>query len=198
MPTPNAGFVQSLKSMDGLLDVRWGPCIGQFVIERKAVIPQTELGYLIKREKRLDAIVHDESHPQAKKKYTDWCSCVEELRSAKTGKRVICITSVLSDGIFNMLCQSDIKRYGGYSRYADELEAAELKMHEDQERIAKNTREAIHKETYDMLRFIWSKKETELLSGERNMNRLLHGKKSNKPLIEPEKKAEPRIQLATH
>ena len=198
MPTPNSGFVQSLKLMDSNLDVRWGSVIGQWVVERRGIIPSTELGYLSKRESRLDRIVHNESHPQAKAQFKTWQSCREELTSAQAGKRVICITSILSQQIFDMICAGDLHRYGGYSRYADELEAAELHMHEDQARMAANTREAINKETYDMLNFIWRKKETELLSGERSMQKLLHGKKSNKPLIEPEKKAEPRIKLATH
>src|SRR5271169_1249477 len=131
MPTPNSGFVASLKLMDSCLDVRWGTIISQWIIERKAIIPETEMGYLCKREARLNAIVHDETHSQAKSKFRDWQSCAEEVVSARAGKRVVMITSVLSQQIFNALCQSDLHRYGGYSRFADELEAAELKMYCD-------------------------------------------------------------------
>jgi hypothetical protein len=193
-----SNFEKALQLVDPSLSVRWGSVINQWVVERTAVIPLTEMGYLTKREARLDKIVHDPHHPQCKIHFGTWQSCAEELQSAKTGKRVICITSVLSQQIFNAICQSDMQRYGGYSRFADELEAAEMKMYVDQERIAANEREAINKEVYDQLNFIWRKKEDLLLNGERNMNKLLHGKRSNKPIIEREKKADPKIVLATH
>ena len=198
MPTPNAGFVQSLLLMDPLLSVRFGDTIQQWVIERKGFIATEEMGYLVKRERRLDQIVHNPKHAQAKSKFTDWQSCHEELISARAGKRVIMITSVLSQQIFNALCQSDIRRYGGYSRMADELEAAEMRMYADQERMRLNSQHAYNLEVADALQYIWRKKEDMLLNGERNMNRLLHGKRSNKPIVEADKQAEPRIQLATH
>ena len=198
MPSPNPGFVQSLHNLDSLLSCRWGDLVCAFVIERVASIPDIEMKYLLRREARLNRIVHDESHPQHKKQLETWKSTAEEVKSARAGKRIVMIATVLSDQIYNELCRMDSHRYGGYSRFADELEAAEAKMYAEQERIEANSRHAYNLEVADMIHFVWRKKEDMLLNGERNLSKLLHGKRSNKPLITPEKKADPKIVLATH
>lgn len=186
MKPPSKNFLSMLEILDPLLSVRWGGVIQQWVIERKSVVPITEVGYLQRRRDRLHTMLQGMRADDRKyaKTLSTFQGVAEEFEAAKTGKRVVIYTPELTDKTYNALCAGDLRRYGGYSRYADELEAKELAEEKDRDRIAENERMATHKETHSMLNFIWRKKEDMLLNGERNMNKLLHGKKSNKPLIE--------------
>jgi len=188
--TPPAGFVRSLQLMDSLLSVRWGPKVGKWVIERKAFVPVSEIEFLRKRKARAKAFFN---HPpanatsaQKQQQGALWEELSEELASARMGKRPIMFTKVLSPEIYNALAAADIRRYGGYARYADALEAGEERAEAEAERILSNKRNAYNKEVYDMLNFIWKKREDSLINGERDMRKLLHDKKTqpdDEPLL---------------
>jgi hypothetical protein len=189
LKTPSKGFLTSLEILDSLLSVRWGEVIGQWVIQREARIPDTEMEFLKNRRERLRRFVNgfgtDRESEQYRRTWNAYVGVCEEYTSATASKRVILFTPELTPKVYDMLCASDIRRYGGYSRYADELEAKEIAAQNDKERIWENERKALHAEVYDQLNFIWRNKETELLDGQRNMQKLLHGriKDSDEPLI---------------
>ena len=179
---PPDWFVKNLAIFDSLLRVRWGAVMKQWVIDRESSIPETELQYLINREHRLHDLISGNPEVYGRHIPLYW-NVAEEAASARQGRRVVLTTPVLNEDIFRTLMLSDISRYGGYSRYADELEASEAKAAAEKERAAANLREDINRETADMLHYIWRKRENALLNGHRNMNYLLHGKESDKPVI---------------
>ena len=178
--TPSKGFVASLEILDPLLRVRWGDYAGAWIIERKANIPADEVNFLHKRFERLDGIMRNPFHPQHDKMRDMYKGVAEEYLSAKSGYRVVMVTFELSDKTYNMLCASDMQRYGGYSRFADELEQAEQRQAEERRRVEQNEWNAIHKETYDMLRHVWDRQSTKLANGEKDLFFLLHGKRRDK------------------
>jgi hypothetical protein len=167
MPIPNPGFVNSIQSYDPLLDVRWGPCIGRWVVERKGFVTETELWFLSRRASRLQRWINDLARPaKDRAKYSEQLQEIqEELTSAKKGYRVVMMPKELNTLAFNTLAMMDIRRWGGYSRMADELEAMESRKEADQDRMLANEREALAKQTYDVLGFLWRKRSTELASG---------------------------------
>lgn len=167
MTTPNLGFVNSIRAYDPLLSVRWGPYINRWVVERKAVITETELWFLTRRIERFYNWSHDPKRPiQERAKLSEQIlEMREELHSAQNGQRVVLMPRELNTLAFNVLCQMDIKRWGGYSRMADELESMESRKEADLDRQMANEREALHKHTYDVLNFLWRKRSSELTSG---------------------------------
>jgi hypothetical protein len=189
LKTPSKGFLRSLEILDPLLSIRWGEVIGQWVIQREARIPDTEMEFLKNRRERLRRFVMgfgtDTENVKYRRTLNAYVGVCEEHESAKVGKRVILFTPDLNPKVYDMLCAADMRNYGGYARYADELEAKEIAAEKDRDRIWENERKALHGEVYDQLNFIWKRKETQLLDGERNMQKLLHGriKDSDEPLI---------------
>lgn len=189
MKSPSKNFLTMLEILDPLLSVRWGEIIGQFVIERKAHIPLSEIQFLERRSARLKRFVlgfgTDTNNTKFRRTYDAYVGTSEEFLSAKAGRRVILFAPELTDSVYNQLCAADMQRYGGYSRYADEIEAKEMAAEADRERIWENERKAMNGEVYDMLNHIWSHKETQLLDGQKNMQKLLHGriKDTDEPLI---------------
>lgn len=171
--TPHLGFINSLRAFDPLLSVRWGSVIGQWVIERKAFVPVDEINFLTKRLARVDKKIKNSGKEITHKDVTTFTGVSEELASAKVGARVMLFAKNLDARVFDDLALGDIRRYGGYSRYADELEAQEERKEKDEERMAANEREALNKQVYDDLNYIWDKNETALLNGERNWQKLL-------------------------
>lgn len=189
MKTPPAWFVSALHILDPLLSVRWGDVIGQWVIERKAVIPQSEIDFLKKRLERTRRMVthpgemNEQSLMSARRTYV---GVSEEYTSARNGKRVILYTPDLNQSVYDQLVASDMQRYGGYARYLDAVEVAEERREREQQRVTDNKVHAANLETYDMLNFMWRKKENMLLNGERDMRYILHGKRTTResePLI---------------
>lgn len=172
MPQAHSGFVKSLELLDPLLSVRWGNIIQQWVIERKSFIGNSEIEFLRRRSERTSKLINSKQNP-SKVEISTYRGVSEEFISAKDGKRVILFANVLSDEIYNTLCAGDLRRYGGYSRYADELEAKEAREAKDKQRQLDNFNEALHKSVYDELNFVLRKRETELLSGKRNWKELL-------------------------
>lgn len=176
-----ASFVKLLETMDANLNVRWGSYMKSWVIERKAIIPPTELDFLARRFERAGRFI---SVPDPDPKEVEaYKGIAEEFQSAKRGYRVVVFASRLDMNTYNALCVSDIQRYGGYSRYADELEKSEELQREALERKYKNKREDMNKEAFDVLNFLWDKKSTLLEHGEKDLNVLLHGKKRNKSAL---------------
>jgi len=118
---PPQGFLNTLQIMDALLDLRWGDYVGKWVVERKAVTPPHELVWLIRRrEREAQDIRAGLATPQD---ILDFAGLNEEILSLQRGKRVIVFADQLTPELYNKLCYSDIKRYGGYSRYADAMQA---------------------------------------------------------------------------
>ena len=184
-------FVNMLNAFDSDLSVRWGNVVGQWVIERKGVIGQSEIAFLRRRMERAGRYASSPP-PKAKpadvqKHYKTWQGTSEELDAALRGKRIILFTHTLSPQLLDALGMADIKRYGGYARFADELEAAEDRKEADAERQLANKRNAYNKEVWGMLDHIWRKHEDSLLNGERDMGKLLHGRRTepgSAPLIQ--------------
>lgn len=189
--TPPQGFRRSLQLLDDQLDMHWGEAIHQWVIDRKAYIPQTEIEFLRRRKARAKAYF---TNPPAgatpsniEKHRKVWEGVSEELASARKGRRVIVFAKDLTVDIFNSLCAADIKRYGGYARFADELERKEERADIEAERVLGNKRHAMNLEIADQVHFLWRKRETDLLHGNRDMRQMLHGQKSTPdsgPLIQ--------------
>ena len=183
MPSPSKNFLATLQLMDASLSLRWGDTISQWVVERKGIIGADELHYLAKREARLKGWVNDPTRPKKEMERQTWMGVKEEFESAKRGMRVIIFAPELTPKIFDMLALSDLQRYGGYSRYADEMEKIEAERDARVEREMSNKRIALNAEVFDMMNFMERKKLTELIHGERNIGLLLHGKRSNGPLV---------------
>lgn len=188
--TPPAGFRRALQILDGLLDIHWGAVLGQWVIDRKAVIPVSEIEFLRRRKARTKKFVNNppsDATPSQRQKHLDTYKGVsEELACARKGRRVILYTKELSPEIYNALCAADIKRFGGYARFADELERKEERAEEEAERVLGNKRHAMNQEIADQVHFLWRKRETDLLHGNQDMRQMLHGRKTtpdSEPLI---------------
>jgi len=169
-----SSFQNACSSFDPLLSFRWSSRIGKWVVDRKALIPGTEIAFLNRRiallesaarrakTARSDSTVDSELH-----------QTVEELVSAKKGKRIVFFTETLDKRTFDALALSDLRRYGGYSRFADELEKNEALASKEGDRMFRNHMEGVHKETYEVLSFLDRKRSTELEHGERRLKVLL-------------------------
>lgn len=188
MPDAPQGFVRSLQLVDSMLDVHWGEVLHQWVIDRKAFIPDSEIQFLRRRKARTKKYwtnpPAEATAAQKKQNYLVWQQVSEELASARKGRRVILFSKELSPKLYNELCAADIARYGGYARFADELERKEERAAEEAERVLGNQRHAMNQEIADQVHFLWRKRETDLLHGNQDMRQMLHGKKT-KPGDEP-------------
>lgn len=192
MRTPSAWFVRALGVLDPLLSVRASVSSGKhWCVERKAVVPTSEIEILRRREARLwrwiNSPVDDTQRQQIHKNRVAWMSLRDELTAAEAGKRVICRPTVLTQQVYNDLCKSDFQRYGGYARFCEELETAEEAAEADQERMLSNKRQAMSGEVYDIMQFLHRRKNAEMENGHRDLKYLLHGRHSapeDKPLIQ--------------
>src|SRR5690349_17418867 len=110
--------------MDPLLSIRWGPYVEQWVIERKGIFGAEERTYLKNRRERLRKKV-EQGEGVTKEDRNTYTGVCEEHDSAMQGKRVVLIVRNLDRQVYDALCMGDIQRYGGYSRYADEIEKKE-------------------------------------------------------------------------
>jgi hypothetical protein len=174
MPAPSESFVNSLHAFDPLLDVRWGDHIGRWVVERKAVVNETEIWFLTRRTERFRK--RASTNPTNAKFLEAYDEIREELSAAKRGKRVILMPKELGQQCFNALGLMDIRQWGGYSRMADELERQESFKEQDQERQMTNERMALHSHCFDVLDFLWRKRLTQLANGD-------HLRKSIKEIV---------------
>lgn len=177
-------FMRSIASLDPLLSVRWGAYANQWVVERKAVISQEEIGYLARRYRRLGEWVGDDTRSDIERVRATYIGVAEELVSANQQRRVVFFTPHLDNRTYEQLCLSDIRRYGGYSRLADQMDEFEAGEMARLERALTEERLDINRETYDMLNFLWRKRAAALDHGQRDMNVLLHGKRRSAPVLE--------------
>jgi hypothetical protein len=183
-------FTDALALMDPLLSVRKSVVTSHWVIERKAVISADEIGILIRRRDRIHRWITTphtaEQKDQIHKNRKEWQSLCDEVESAQRGKRIISRPRVLNQEVYNDICKADIRRYGGHARFSTDMERAEEKREEDQERMLSNKRKAMSAEVYDMLGFMHRKKGTELDHGHQDLGYLLHGrhtKPDDAPLV---------------
>jgi tRNA isopentenyl-2-thiomethyl-A-37 hydroxylase MiaE len=159
--------------IDPLLRVRYGSVIGQWVIDRKAVMREDEVYYLARRAERAKKIALRPDATEATKEQAK--GIMEEYLSARDGRRIIFFATKLDDNTYNSICASDMRQYGGYSRLAEEIEKQESRQEADKLRVESNENVALWKETYDQLGFLQRKKQDKLLQGERDLKKLLHG-----------------------
>lgn len=185
-----AGFRACVSRFDTQLDVRWGEALHQWVVDRTSVIPQNEMEYLQKRKERLERRLRTNPKTRIqlpngeedtvsldteglKKLEYLYRQVYEEWISAKRGRRVILFASHLTTEIVDALMLSDIKRYGGYSRFADELEYQEDKLEEARASAFRRENEENHRRVYSILDFLNRKRLTEMDHGERDLKKLL-------------------------
>jgi hypothetical protein len=187
---PPAWFVKAIGILDPLLSVRRSVVTSHWVVERKSVMPISEVDVLRRREARLWRWINNPTAEQKDalhKNRVAWQSLRDEVVSAEAGKRVICRPRVLTQEVYNDLCRSDIQRYGGYARFCTELETAEEKAEADLERQTSNKRQALSGEVYSILNFLERKRSDALGQGHQDMGYLLHGrhmKAGDAPLIQ--------------
>ena len=170
-------FQQALNSFDPLLTVRRGRALHKaWVIERKAYIPPSEVDFLARRQERAfrSASKKKIEKPQDYAKAYDLaCQIREEYEAAVGGKRVIIFVEKLDRRVFDALALGDVQRYGGFSRYISEIEARESFRDNDEKRMNSNQNEALSKEAYEKMNFLWDRRQTELIDGQTNMKELL-------------------------
>jgi len=167
-------FIRNLQVLDHLLDCRWSDLLSSWVIDRKGVVPESEVRFLIRRLARAEEWL--KAAPGDKKKRDHRDGVAEELRSARAGRRVIFFTRNLDRTTFDRLALGDIRRYGGYSRLADEIEAEERAAAKSRDRSHAGELEDVNREAFDQLNFILDKKDARLHAGVRDLKTLLHGR----------------------
>lgn len=175
--TPES-FSRALTTLDPLLRVRWGNVICQWVIDRTGVIGPEEMSFLRRRSARLDGWIRSGTNTKPET-ISAHKGVTEEYLSASEGRRVILFCKELSAAVYNDLCAADIRRYGGYSRLADEIEKAEAKAEEAKRKDEENRGLIVASETADIVNFLSRKRETKLLSGERRLSVLLGSEHKN-------------------
>ena len=178
---PPAWFVKAIGILDPLLSIRRSLVTSHWVIERKAAILYTEIDTIKRRRDRMWKWItypNQNQKEQIHQNRKEWQSLVDEADSAERQKRVICRPRVLNQGVYDDLCNSDFRRYGGYARYCTELEQEEERREAEVERILENKRKVVHSEVYDILRFLQEKKGALLDRNEQDLQYMLHGTRS--------------------
>lgn len=185
MPRPAEWFVRAIGILDPLLGVRYSDASSQYVIDRKAVLGPTELHYLRKKEAGLwfqsqaQNLPVNTSTNVLHQNRIKWLGIKAELESAEAERRVIFTTKEITPKTYEYLCASDIHSYGGYARFADDLEAEESRAEADKQRVLDNRANAMHGEVFDMISFLNRKKGALLDSQCMDMNLMLHGRKTD-------------------
>lgn len=167
-------FIRNLQGLDHLLDCRWSDLLSSWVIDRKAIVPDTEVRFLTNRLARAEKWLRESPDDTKKRSHRD--GVAEELRSARAGRRVIFFTRHLDRRCYDRLALGDIQRYGGYSRLADEIEAEEKAVAKKLDHEHASELEDVNREAFDQLNFILDKKDARLHAGVRNLKTLLHGR----------------------
>jgi hypothetical protein len=178
--SPPEWFERALTIYDSALHVRWGEKLNQWCIERDAVITPTEIEYMRKRKSRAKSFFNsppeNATRAQIEQQGQLWSQLSEELAAARLNRRIIIFVKQLASPVFDLLAAADIKRYGGYARFADELEHAEAKKEAEADRQLANKRHAYNQEVWGMMDYIWRKREDALLNGERDFAKLVDSK----------------------
>ena len=187
---PPAWFIKSIGILDPLLSVRKSIVTSHWVIERTGYITASELATLIRRRDRTYRWItypNEDQKKQIHQNRLQWQSLMDEVESAQHGKRIISRPRVLNQGVYDDLCKSDIRRYGGHARFSTKLEQEEERREADQERQADNRRRAFNSEVFDMMDFVYRKRANLLDHGEdKDLKYLLHGKRTqqgDEPII---------------
>lgn len=167
-------FQSSLQSFDPLLSLRWGPTVQQWVIQRKSLIPDSEMIFLRNERARSFKRLTPSS---SEKERTRFAGIAEEHDSALQGCRVILFINAFNAEVFNTLALGDIKRYGGYSRYTDKQDELIAQQEAIKEKERENQRAIIHGESWGrrgIYDFLMRKKQTDIHQfGIRDMRTLL-------------------------
>lgn len=183
-------FVAALSQMDPLLSLRRSIVTSHWVIERKAVIVDSEIDTLRRRRDRMWRWINHPNQTQKEqlhKNRKEWQSLADEVCSAEQQKRIICRPRTLDQKVYNDLCQADFQRYGGFARYCTQLEQEEERLEAEQERILSNKRQAMNAEVFDILSFLNRKRGAALDHGHQDLKFLLHGRhtgEGDKPVVQ--------------
>lgn len=179
---PPAWFVRAIGILDPLLSVRRSEVSSHWVIERKAAVPASETATLIRREARIWRWINFPNEDQKKnlhKNRVAWQAIHDEVAAARAGKRVVCRPRTLTQQVYNDLCASDIRGYGGFARFCTDMEAEEERVEAEAERVTSNKRQAMNGEVYSILNFL-DRKRFDAISNrpesELDLKYLLHGK----------------------
>ena len=190
---PSAWFVRALGILDPLLSVRRSVVTSHWVIERKAYIAPSEVATLRRRRDRIARWINfpnENQKEQLHKNRKAWQSLCDEVASAEQGKRVIVRPRALTQEVYDGLCRSDFRRYGGAARFCTQLEQEEERRDADYERMMSNKRTAMNAECYDIINFLERRKSDAMANRpetELDLRYLLHGKNSktgDAPLIQ--------------
>lgn len=171
-------FVKAVGILDPLINIRRSIVTNHWVLERKAVILDSEIQTIRRRRDRMWKWINfpnERQKEQIHQNRKEWSSLMDEVESAERQKRVICRPRVLNQGVYDGLCNSDFRRYGGYARYCTELEQEEERREAEVERILENKRRVVHSEVYDILKFLQDKKGALLDRNEQDLHYMLHG-----------------------
>ncbi|MCI0349002.1 MAG: hypothetical protein L0Z53_06210 [Acidobacteriales bacterium] len=155
------------------MNVRWGPFVDRWVVERSGIISDTERTFLSNRRRRAKTAL--DTDPANADKQAWFAAISEELESANAGRRVILYTKVLNRTVFDTLARHDIQRYGGVMRFIDELEASERRAETEAHRASFEAGVAFNKELYDQIEFIGRRRSTDLGHGVRWEDMLARG-----------------------
>lgn len=178
---PPESFVRLLEAFDSLLSLRWGPTVGKWVIQRKSFIGDKERVFLANERARLSKRI--EQGNSSVSDQTRYAGVAEEHECSLLGCRVILFVDVLDENVFNILAMGDMKRYGGYSRYADMQERDKAYQDAKGEKERESKHMELHQEMFGrggVHDFIVRKQQSKLQHGERNVKRLL-GYKNTAP-----------------
>lgn len=180
---PPEWFVKALAILDPLCSIRRSVSSDHWVIERKAVIVDSEIQTLRRRRDRLwrwvNSPVTPEQKNQIEKNRKAWQNLADEVVSAEQQKRIICRPRWFDQSVYNGLCQCDFRRYGGFARYCTEMEQEEERIEAEHERQMSNKRKAMNCEMYDVLNFLERKKSDYLANrpeAEVDLKFALHGR----------------------
>jgi hypothetical protein len=185
--------MRSLAILDPLLSVRDSVVTSHWVIERKAVILPSEIETLKRRRDRIYRWItfpNETQKAQIHQNRKAWQSLVDEVESAERGKRVIARPRTLNQEVYDGLCRSDFRRYGGAARFCTELEQEEERLEAEAERVMSNKRTAFNAECYDIMNFLERRKSDAMANrpeAELDLRYLLHGKhtkSTDSPLIQ--------------
>ena len=196
--TPTS-FSGAMQTYDPNLHLRRSRGLNSWIIEVDSFIPIKEMDYLYGRKNRLYAIAGKSGEPHEKAaRISMYHQVAEEFKSAKSKRRVVIITPFLNHEVMQKVIMSDFRNYNGYNRMADEWDKAERQEEKSSRRAFDSESEDRHKETFDMINFLCRKKSTEMYHGERDLNVLLHGRKSGRAVVKSKKirSDQPMIEIA--
>ena len=115
------------------------------------------------------------------------------MESAKNGRRVIIYTRELDRRVFDMLVRAAIQKFGGYSRFADEVERLEESAEAKQTRAHDSQMSDVNREVYDQMDFIERKRATDLAEGKSMREMLSSGTRQGKTSDGPVRVIDKRV-----